>query len=665
MIAEMDQLLVVGRRSVAQEVLASLQNLGVVQVDPLEPAEGQKLAKLKLRDADQATKDGWNAAVARSESLLDVLGASGVAPSPKSETPQSLADVQAYLKGVDAQVEGLVAERGEVRDELDVINTYLGVFRGLAPSLAQLERSRYLTGVAFAVNADAFEETRQKLEEALDGRILLAARPSGKQLLATAAVLKGDRGELLSALSSLGLAELSLPERYAGLGFAKAVHTMEERSRALPNRLTVINNELTKLRAQHGAKLQAVRQTALNHQARFEALSDMVEGRYSFALQGWVPSGERARVAEALKKNFGEAVVVEARHADEHHDVGVPVKLENPGWVKPFEGLLSLFAPPKYGSFDPSWTLAVFFPLFFGLVVGDMGFGLIFLALGLWLRARGKRGKPLGLGPLGITISPAALPTVGIVIVWCAVWSIVFGFFYGEFFGNFLEKWYGLGGKPVFYTPLHHEEGYGWIPIILFRVEVFQPLLLLSLGFGVLQVLGGWGIRAYYGYKHSDKKHLWEGIGMFSGLLAVVIFSYAYLTGGLSAFVWVIVALLFALFIAGVVLSGVVLMIVELISNSGNILSYLRLFAVGLSAALVANLATNLGFALGDVAPVIGPILGILVALVVHTIAIALTIIGHTLQPLRLQYVEFFTKFGFYEENGRPYRPLRLFGGKA
>ena len=61
----------------------------------------------------------------------------------------------------------------------------------------------------------------------------------------------------------------------------------------------------------------------------------------------------------------------------------------------------------------------------------------------------------------------------------------------------------------------------------------------------------------------------------------------------------------------------------------------------------------------------IGPILGIIVALAVHLVALTLTIIGHTLQPLRLQYVEFFTKFGFYEENGRPYRPLRLFGGRA
>ena len=79
----------------------------------------------------------------------------------------------------------------------------------------------------------------------------------------------------------------------------------------------------------------------------------------------------------------------------------------------------------------------------------------------------------------------------------------------------------------------------------------------------------------------------------------------------------------------------------------------------------MANLATDLGFAISGVAPVIGPVLGIVIALAVHLIAIVLTLIGHTLQPLRLQYVEFFTKFGFYETPGRPYKPFRLTGGKA
>jgi V/A-type H+-transporting ATPase subunit I len=152
---------------------------------------------------------------------------------------------------------------------------------------------------------------------------------------------------------------------------------------------------------------------------------------------------------------------------------------------------------------------------------------------------------------------------------------------------------------------------------------------------------------------------------MMAGLTAIVIFAWSYLTNNGGGLVNVIVIAGFAIFLLGVVLSGVPLMLVEIISNSGAILSYLRLFAVGLSAALVANLATDLGFAIGKTLPVIGPILGILVGLSVHFIAIALTIIGHTLQPLRLQYVEFFSRFGFYEENGRPYQPFKLFGGKV
>jgi len=661
----MDQLLVVGRKSIARDLLVSLQSLGVVQIVPVH---GEVMSRFELQGGERKAKEAWDAVVAKSEGLIETLSAWDVPPASK-ERLGSLSELQSYLGDLGSQVDSLVAERSEIDDELDLIGAYLPLFRELAPTLAQLEGSRYLYGAAFIVpGEDALGRLRAALDEALPERYELSTRPYGnRELLAVVATLQGDRAALQGALSRAGLSELRLPERYSSYGVAKAVHVMEERSQALPKRRKTLQEDLAHLAKVHGGRLHLIHEVALNHQARYAVMEDLAAGRYSFALQGWVPASERRRVVSALEKGFGGDVVIEARKADEHHDHEIPVKLENPGWVKPFEGLLSLFNPPKYGYFDPSWTLAVFFPLFFGLVVGDIGFGLLFLALGLWLRARGKQGKPLSLGPLGITVSPGALPAIGTVINWCAFWSIVWGFLYGEFFGNFLERWYGIGGKPVFYPTSHYPEGYGWIPIVLFRVEEYMPLLLLSIGFGVFQVLFGWAIRAYYGLRHRDMKHFWEGVGMFSGLAAVVVFAYAFLTDNLvgNAFVLFFVALGFAIFILGVVFSKLPLMLVELISNSGNILSYLRLFAVGLSAALVANLATNLGFELGGVAPIIGPILGILVALAVHLIAIALTIIGHTLQPLRLHYVEFFTKFGFYEENGTPYRPFRLLGGKA
>ena len=664
MISMMDQLLVVGRKSIAKEVLASLQQLGVVQLVPLRTEE---LGRFETSDADRRTEEAWNAAVARSEGLSSSFGLAGV-PAPKMSNrekdrlPSSLGEIEDYLAEVGAQADRLIAERGEIADEQDVIGVYLSQFRDLAPLLAPLESSRYLSSAAFLVpNEDTLEKVRSALDETLPERYDLALKPQGRAYAAVVAVMKSDHAELSATLSRLGLGELRLPERYADEGVAKAVHLMTERSQSLPKRRQTIDAELAELGKANGTKLLLVRDTALNYRARYDALSDLAGGRYSFALQGWVPAEERSRVVATLEKQFGSGIALESRRADDHHDEQIPVRLENPAWVRPFEGLLSLFAPPKYGYFDPSWTLAIFFPLYFGIVLGDIGFGLLFLALGLWMRARGKSGKALGLGPLGITLTPGALPTIGTVVIWCSAWSIVWGFIYGEFFGNFLEHW--PHDNPVFYLPGHGE--HGLLPITLLRTENYTPLLLLTIGFGVFQVLFGWALRVYYGFQHGDMKHVWEGVGMFSGLTAIIVFAYAFLNGSLGGFVWFVMIVGFLIFIVGVILARLPLMLVELISNSGNILSFLRLFAVGLSAALIANLATDLGFAVSGFAPIIGPIIGIIVALFVHAIAVALTIIGHTLQPLRLQYVEFFTKFGFYDESGTAYRPFRFLGGKA
>ena len=106
-------------------------------------------------------------------------------------------------------------------------------------------------------------------------------------------------------------------------------------------------------------------------------------------------------------------------------------------------------------------------------------------------------------------------------------------------------------------------------------------------------------------------------------------------------------------------------MVLELPTNFGNVLSYLRLYAVGLSGAVLANLATDTAYSLGSgMNNIVGFILAIIAASFIHLLFIAFTIIGHILTPLRLHYVEFFTKFGYYDHNGLAYRPLAKLGGK-
>src|SRR5690606_3934957 len=211
------------------------------------------------------------------------------------------------------------------------------------------------------------------------------------------------------------------------------------------------------LAEQHGERLIQLKTLAANMASRFHTAEDLVAGKYGFALRGWLPSSATANTVASLKNQFTNDIVIETRAADEHHDVGVPVKLDNPAWVRPFQGLLSLFAPPKYGSFDPSWTLAVFFRLYFGLVVGDMGFGLLFAVIATLLRRRGAQGRERGLGPLGRPVRQPARKPSSTLFYRCAAWRIVGGFMFHEFFGNFLVRF--PAGKPIFYTTLDHEPG--------------------------------------------------------------------------------------------------------------------------------------------------------------------------------------------------------------
>jgi len=661
MITPMDQLLLVGRKPVANDVLVALQSLGAVHVDRLEPTE-EGLEPFALSAEQQRRKQVWDHVVARSSALIEVLGVDPDTPGTgKSELPSDADGVSERVDVVGDQVDALIAERHEAREELELVAQYLPVLRDLAPTLAQVEASRWLDGAATIISASAMERLTAELEAALEGRYALATRARGKDVMVSVAVLKRDGAALRSAFSKAGAGELQLPERYRPLGMAKAVHVMEERSQTLPKRLSAIGDELAKLALQHGPRLKTLRQAALNHQSRLERLGELAQGRFAFALQGWVPSADRQRVVDALVKQFGDDLLVKHRPADEHHDHGVPVRLENAAWARPFQGLLSVFAPPAYGSFDPTWTMAIFFPLFFGVIVGDMAFGLIFAWVGWLLRKRGLSGKALSLGPLNMVIPADALKWISQIIFYSAAWTIVWGFIYGEFFGTFLE--YFPRGNPVFFPP---KEGYdGMIQILLFRVEIFTPVIILALAFGVIQVLAGWVIRVVYGVKHGDMKHVFEGIGMFFGLVGLVIFATAFLTDNLNPVVNGIVVVGLGVFAICVVLAKMPMMLIELVSNGGNMLSYLRLFAVGLAAALVAKLATQLGFAISDSLPIIGPILGIIVGIFVHMLALVLKIIGYTLQPLRLHYVEFFTKFGFYEGSGRPYQPFKLLGGKS
>ena len=146
---------------------------------------------------------------------------------------------------------------------------------------------------------------------------------------------------------------------------------------------------------------------------------------YTFLIEGWVPKKYLNRTKEALSKTFGKRVIVLELEVSAEKMDDAPTFYDNPAIVKPFEFLMQLISPAKYREVDPSPILAIFFPFFFGLMVGDIAYGAIILVFALIMKKKYK--TEIWLQHLMNILIISSIP------------SIIFGFLFGEFFGNLGE----------------------------------------------------------------------------------------------------------------------------------------------------------------------------------------------------------------------------------
>jgi V/A-type H+-transporting ATPase subunit I len=350
--------------------------------------------------------------------------------------------------------------------------------------------------------------------------------------------------------------------------------------------------------------------------AQLDALSFTAVTSNLFVLDGWLPTGTEERLSRALGGRCGDEVVVETLDRAGWEGEDVPVVLRNPRLFRPFELLTGMLPLPRYGTIDPTPYVAVTFPMFFGLMLGDAGYGVVLALLALVLHRRSQPGT--------------TLRAVAEVTGPCALFAIVFGVLFGEYFGDLGRRWLGLH------------------PLWLDREVAIVPFLLLTLSIGLVHVVLGLALGVLAGARAHPRQALGRGISavmivliVLALLAAVEVLPHAVLTPA-------VVALLIA-FPALIVLEGVVAA-VELLSAIGHILSYARIMALGTASVMLAIVANQLGGAMGSA------LIGALFALLFHLVNFALGLFSPTIHALRLHYVEFFGTF--YSPGGTRYQPL-------
>jgi V/A-type H+-transporting ATPase subunit I len=507
----------------------------------------------------------------------------------------------------------------ELEEEAALLQRYEGFFSVFESLLAAGGSRPGFSAFHVVLRADQ-RESLPALRRALDEMLEEACETLERELpggeTAVLLLVPASRTAAVEQLlAQTRVQEVPVPGGY-GPTLLEAIPRMRARARELPEELARVRRERAELVAANAAELARARAALRDRLARMEALGlTAVTGRV-FVLDGWLPAGAEAKLSRALERALGSTVVLETIGQAEWEGEGAPVVLRNPRLFRPFELLTGMLPLPHYGTIDPTPYVAVFFPMFFGLMLGDAGYGLSLALLALVVHRRSAPGSTLR------TVAEVAGP--------CALFAIVFGVLFGEFFGDLGHRWFGMQ------------------PLWMDRGEAIVPFLVLTLALGLVHVMLGLILGVIAGARHDPRHAVGRGLSaLMIGLIAVAILAalevlpHAVLTPA-------VVALLVA-FPVLILLEGMVAA-VELMSAIGHVLSYARIMALGTASVMLAIVANRLSGAVGSA------VVGALFGLLFHLVNFGLGLFSPTIHALRLHYVEFFGTF--YSPGGTPYQPL-------
>jgi V/A-type H+-transporting ATPase subunit I len=465
-----------------------------------------------------------------------------------------------------------------------------------------------------------------------------------------------DRVEAERILLDAHFQPIPVPQETGAAGGRIAYYRHELENAA--SEMAGINAAIADGKEKHALFLAACEELLTAEVQRAEVPLRFATTNEAFVAEGWVPAEQVDALTQSLRAVADGKVFVTELEVDPGKE-SVPVEYNNPNFSKPSEMLMDVYSRPRYDELDPTILLSIVFPIFFGLILGDVGYGLILLALSFGLRRflSGDAGKML----LDVLRN-------------ASVSSIVFGLLFSEFLGFSLpwnsvlfSRHLNIGVKPEAAEAAAHAAHHGPQVAELLVVSVWIGILHITLG----RILGMRNARKLYHGKHATKAVIanagWLGV-MWGILLLIWSFFPIPLMPDLTGIGIAVQAAGVVLLLAGIV--GIaqenVLDVVELPTIISHVLSYARIVAVGLSSVAIAMVINYLaiGKLIGygtenlDIIGVLAIIAGLLVFLIGHTLNTALGLLGGGLHSIRLHYVEFFTKF--YKGGGKKYEPFGI-----
>lgn len=469
------------------------------------------------------------------------------------------------------------------------------------------------------------DDALKALADSLDGLLTWQQASSDRSLRYLLVMCHGSVKErALSALRDLGFSTVS---------FRGMTGTAKENDKALAENLAALEKErqeieqrIAGLGGKREALLEASDRAAIALR-REEAKSRLVGTDKVFSLEGWLPADRCAALEKALEPF---TCAIETREPTEDEYPQVPVQLKNNKLTRPLNMVTEMYSLPAYGTLDPNPLMAPFFILFYGIMMADMGYGLLMMIASVIIS---KKYRPKGT-------SGELFSLLGL----CGISTFIMGALTGGFFGDFLTQLVAIVSPGTVFA----------LPKLFDPLDDLTMILIGSMALGMVQIVTGMAISLIE--KCKRKKFL---DAFFEEITWWIVFvGIALLALGKGAAVLYVGC---ALVLLGPIvqgkgwgkLTGVFGSLYNHVTGYfGDILSYTRLMALMLAGSVIAQVFNMLAAMPGNV------IAFIIISMLGNAMNFGLNLLGCYVHDLRLQCLEFFNKF--YVDGGKPFRPMTL-----
>jgi len=626
----MTKVRIMGRRDRLEEVLDHLYGLRLVELDDVGRDLALALDPFPGAGDRAPRREELRLLVAELDGLL-ALTATDAAEGAETRGREADADaIRAELGMVGPRVEELTGRIEGLFAEEVVLARYVGLLRDLLAFVPELQlldaefAALDLGTIVLVLSAEdggIVELLREELRALLEERFLLMSAPIDAAVGCVLIYPLEAAREVQELLGRRRVRQVPLPDAYRDLSLSGSVEAMQRRLGEIPRDVASARAELDDVLRPHVRRWRRARAVLAARLEQIDAVRWAGATERVFVVSAWVPRPDVPRLAEEIRQ-LGSDLVLEELPSS-RRDTAAPVLLRNAPPARPFEFLVRFYDDPRARSLDPTGLLALFVPLMFGFMVGDIVYGALLV------------GAALLAGRVFAPLSPVARDGLRVLVAG-AFWAIVFGVVYGEALGDLGERAFGL---PALWR--HRDDA-----------DALEPLLLFALAIGAAHVTLGYLLGLWQSWRDRSPRSALTPAG--SLLMLAALFAVAGVAAGRLPVAALGPAAAVAL-VGLVVVSaahgayGLMLGPLELFGMIGNVLSYLRLAAVGLASVYLAVVANELAVA--------GPIwIGVVVAALLHALNLVLAGFTPAIQALRLQYVEFFSKF--FVGGGRAFRPF-------